>query len=1467
MAFAPIRMFVSSTFADFTAEREALQRKAFPSIRSRARGLGADFQAIDLRWGVPERAAFEQRTLDICLTELRRCQAASSRPNLLILLGHRYGWRPAPAVLDAAEFEALADAMPTAEQTRVHHWYRRDDNARPAVFLLEPRQLSASGAPWDTEEDELRRSLERAAIRVFPAADRRLVKYQFSATHQEILEGLLQREVRPGEVFYVLREFENLPEDGTAGDWVDRRPDGLIDQDARQRLAELRQQVADRLGPEAVHRYRVRWPDGPTQAQLDDLCGWIDNAAGRVIVEEAAAQRTARRAVTTPTEMRYAAERSATFVGREIHLERIRAYVYGKERHPLAITGTSGSGKTALLSRATLDLAAQDPSLHLVARFIDAAPESADIRALLGGVADEVSGRPDAAGDYWQTVRRLNQVMSRRSDERLLVVVIDGLDQSPPPVGAQWLDWLPRHLPENVKLVLSVLDADGPAGASHRMARQLLPPTQIVQLGYLSAAESERLLDQWLADASRALRPEQRRAVLDRFAACAVPLYLRLVFEQARRWRSGDPVPEIAGSVAAVVSDFFSRLEHEGDHGSVLTHTLAYLCASRAGLSEIELLDVLSKDPDVLADIAVRSPRSPAVTGLPSSVWLRLNGDLGGYLMERNADETRLLGFHHRALSEAAADRVAALLPAAHRSLARYFGGDHPDLPQPDEFLDGRGGRTPHVRKAVELPYQQRHAGLTQELERTLGDLSFVAAKCASGLVYDLLDDYQHLDRGEMGAPTRATARLVQAEATAIAVHPATALQQMLNRATAVEDRSVIRAACLRTGRHFLLLHPSAGIRMPSSDAPVRVSQQTAAVFSVRETGDASGWALSGTDGLLMVCDKKTGRPRAFWSLRDLLSHTVMRDALCMAVADETALVGTSAGDVLAIDLRSGRSLERFSGHSDAILDITLAGSDEAFLTASHDGSVRLWRRGQPTSRATYRLDGSPIRTVHAEPGGRWFLTGRESGAVHRWPLDEAAEPELIVELPASVVSLELPADDRDVALVGASNGVWSVHLTRRTAQQLIHTDGHVRSVVRDPATATTWAGTMDGRLLCQSARFGRQQERWRFPGPVRALSLSSNSRRLGVATGDSVYEVDTSAPRVTATKGQARGTPLAVVCSAGLTTHVLARHESRIELWRIEDDRWTRTWRLDGVLDAGPSPDGRRLYLATEMRGIEEIDISDLADSGPRVQRIYHSGMHWRHATLYPGEVGAAVLADTADGGAVLAVCCPSNDVRTETTITSPFWVQDGALAVDSIVFSTPAGYVTAVDLKSGATHSLRLATPPMFGSAPPAIGGLLVTRSAAEVVCWTEAGLISVLATPSLEVRLQRRIAVGGRLKACYAADEDTLVCVDAEGTMHKVSRRTGHVETLGRLAIGPVQGVSSYPLAHRLIVWDAVGAVTMVDSLRWRELATWVSPTGVDSMITAGADGAVRIAYADSMNNLGLLVAEDGREPHDQ
>ncbi|NJD60375.1 MAG: DUF4062 domain-containing protein [Anaerolineae bacterium] len=207
------RVFISSTFSDLKPERNALQERVFPRLRTLCQKHGARFQPIDLRWGVSEEASLDQQAMSICLGEIARCQQISPRPNFIVLLGDRYGWCPPPAQIPNSEFREIKDTIKSqSDLTLLNEWYRLDENAVPPEWRLKPR---LKGRPyeaydnWQPVEARLQRILAQASLEVgFPP--QRLLFYTASATEQEIAAGALVKEA-PEHVFCFFRSLEDLP--------------------------------------------------------------------------------------------------------------------------------------------------------------------------------------------------------------------------------------------------------------------------------------------------------------------------------------------------------------------------------------------------------------------------------------------------------------------------------------------------------------------------------------------------------------------------------------------------------------------------------------------------------------------------------------------------------------------------------------------------------------------------------------------------------------------------------------------------------------------------------------------------------------------------------------------------------------------------------------------------------------------------------------------------------------------------------------------------------------------------------------------------------------------------------------------------------------------------------------------------------------------------------------------------------
>jgi hypothetical protein len=396
------RIFVSSTFRDLKAERNALQESVFPRLRELCAQHGARFQAIDLRWGVSEEASLDQQTMNICLGEIERCQQVTPRPNFILLLGDRYGWMPPLPQIPADEFENILNKIVNPnDQELLQEWYRRDDNSVPPEYCLQPREGEmALYEHWEPVERHLHQVLENAALNLDLWSDN-LIKYTASATEQEIVDGAMRVADARDHVFCFFREIEGLPGDVNARGYIDFDSEDKRDLKSNEKLQDLKTRLEEYI-PENTHHYRAQWQGGSaTLDHVDQLCEDVYQRLSVVILAELALlEKVDPLDSEIEAHDAFGEERAGFFTGRVAILERIDGYIQGEDLHPFAIWGESGSGKSALLARAVQQAQeTYDDEGCIIYRFIGYTPESSNGRALLESLCRQISRRYGASED------------------------------------------------------------------------------------------------------------------------------------------------------------------------------------------------------------------------------------------------------------------------------------------------------------------------------------------------------------------------------------------------------------------------------------------------------------------------------------------------------------------------------------------------------------------------------------------------------------------------------------------------------------------------------------------------------------------------------------------------------------------------------------------------------------------------------------------------------------------------------------------------------------------------------------------------------------------------------------------------------------------------------------------------------------------------------------------------------------
>jgi nephrocystin-3 len=643
-----VRVFVSSTFQDMFDEREELVKFTFPELRKRCRERQVEFVEIDLRWGIPDEKKAEGKVLPICLAEIERC-----RPYFIGLLGERYGW--VPEMID----EELAGIQ-----------------------------------PWLKEHKEK------------------------SITELEIVHGVLQNPEIERLAFFYFRDSETSRKvENEISKNPDYRPEPEI---SSTKLKLLKEEILKHQKNYPIP-VRLNFPDAKTLGKLilEDLWKVIDK---RFPIEK----------VPTPLERErmeheaFAVQRRKVYIGREEYFNNLDEHTSG-DGLPLVILGESGSGKSALIANWTQRYREKHPDDFMVLHFIGSTPDSADYVRILRRIMEEIRERyeprsekdrvnippltkggeggfsDEIPNDPKKAVEVFPLWLAKAAAKGKFILILDALNQLEDRDNAPELGWLPEHFPPNIRIILSTL-----TGRSLEALKRRQWPTMKVQP--IEINERKRFIIDYLEQYRRKLSGVS----IDRIASAeqsSNPLYLRTLLEELRVFGIHEELDKKINHYlkAKTVDDLFelvlerleSDYEREEETKGLVKNAMSLVWASRRGLSETELLELLS---------------------MPRAIWSPLYLALEESLVTRSG----LLNFFHDFLRKAAENhylRAQELKHAAHLRIADYF--------EKKEVDD---------RKVDELPWQLKEAEEWERLKNCVSEIEIFLKLRTMGKDYELIE-------------------------------------------------------------------------------------------------------------------------------------------------------------------------------------------------------------------------------------------------------------------------------------------------------------------------------------------------------------------------------------------------------------------------------------------------------------------------------------------------------------------------------------------------------------------------------------------------------------------------------------------------------------------------------------------------------------------------------------------------------
>jgi hypothetical protein len=783
---ATIRLFVSSTFADFYLERELLNAHVAPELRRRCQALNLDLVLIDLKWGVPA----EENPTAYCMRQLELCAHANGAPYFLFLCGSRRGWVPARNELPGHLHDPPVQWVDGVAITVME-------------FLL-------GGGRGGRNDNAL-----------------------FALRHESFASAMMR--MASGETGYSLPA--NWPASVPPPSPIERHSF----EEGRLHQAELRSHIAASF-PHSLVRYDPL-PEavaGAPATALDftGFCSGVTEGMWRRIeaqygggsaVEEAeqAAAAGAASVLARQLRMQHAQHEAVVAAAGARDGPAPRPGVLGELASALAgaaarggtvvLCGSSGLGKSTLLAQAVSSLRAAHPACLVLPHFIGLADDSASPGALARRIVARLWAATDAAaaaaaprdvsalpGDPAEACVLARHLLATWAPPAAaaaapptLILIIDAVNQlQGGGTGRLELAWLPApgELPPGVAILLSCTP-DSPAAAALALRSDATP----LPLLPMPPPEARAVLLHTLQERyGRTLSPADTEALLRLEPGVCSPLWqhlaVSLLCAEAIAMQGRSDLALLPATVEALLAEVLSRVERAcarfGALGAqaprLLRALLLAAVASPTGLRESEAMALV---PVIAAALegsgsqgssgagALPPDDAAAAAALPSPLpspliplhWALLRGAADALLLVTAPGAEALTAPAHALITAAITQRYGQpALRCARLALAACY--EHPALD------------TPSSRRATQAPALYAAAAAPGLLARSLCCEAVVAHAAASSAAMEGVLEWARGAGGQGGAYDAAAAAVESWAGTLDAALPAqrTALLQAL---------------------------------------------------------------------------------------------------------------------------------------------------------------------------------------------------------------------------------------------------------------------------------------------------------------------------------------------------------------------------------------------------------------------------------------------------------------------------------------------------------------------------------------------------------------------------------------------------------------------------------------------------------------------------------------------------------------
>lgn len=997
-----VKLFISSTFSDMHAERNALIKEVFPSLRKKLLAYKIHLVEIDLRWGVTQEQVENNEVIKFCLEQIDEC-----RPFFLGILGQRYGWVPGKQT----DFGNIK--------------YNLDQNsANYSITELEMYYGALQHHNMD-------------------------IKALFMLRNSNYLEGV------PGEKRFVYTDEKNL-----------EKLESLKKSIKESRYPHFEYNPywnADAVDPFSGEKGCLDGFNNFSEKVREWL--WESITSEEWFKEYQPDESYDFLTEEENYHESFAESRLYSYVERDKFVNEMITYAKSKSEEPLLVTGTSGIGKSSLMAAFARRYSQLYPGDILIEHYIGASPTSTGMKSTIRRLCLILKNRFNFEEevpveeaelfntfyDFIQKLRVKNKFYFRRLSIRgkvknilkiffypitgsfkvvkeafkslkkpgrsirnlnpkirrkhRVIICLDGINQLDELERIDILNWLPWNLPVNVKMIITCIkDPDREELFLSKFEKR---PHQHIHVEPLNDEERIAIARMVPKISAKSLDRDQLRILLKNDAT-RNPLYLIVALEELRGFGLFEKInerikafPAGEDSLTELFIQVINRLENEIFGGEVAKFVLELLSSARHGLTEQELYELVKGNNEL--------------SGKVDDIYPILM-QIRPYLQHRG----ELLDFHHRNFYKAVKKHYLNTdnkQQTAYKRLAAFFeiqkwwieNTEKPGFTGNKEPITEN---TANIRKCDELPWLYWQLKDWDRTSALFTNLEFLEVKSKSGYILELVNDIGAVSRLFPGNhPMKPIIEFLhealQQNKNFLKRRPQCLFQELWNSCWWYDSPKALDHSTtdqisdneqdekklyklLEKWRHekeskgkFFWLRslrpPRIPIKSIHKDLMRRHSDQ---INGVSYSPDGSKIASCSEDKTIQIWDAEGGV-----KLLTLLGHTGGVISISWSPDSRFLASGSKDKTVRIWDIENGKEIHCFIGHREAVNTVSWSADFTRLASGSDDKTVRIWDTIMKKEVFCYKGHKDMVKCVSWAPNGIYIASASGYYMPHLNPL------------------------------------------------------------------------------------------------------------------------------------------------------------------------------------------------------------------------------------------------------------------------------------------------------------------------------------------------------------------------------------------------------------------------------------------------------------------------------------------------